>query len=203
MKTAVIDQPKTAVTRQRIPKVLIYEMRHGKPIYYRDYRKVAVHEKSLEEIMGSSIFQAQLIALIVIFLGKTLDLRQYVITTNELGFFYSKKSWRALDIAVFRRADIKAELHSATYVKIPPQIVIEVDTKAEVKEQGDLFGYLTEKTEDLLAAGVEKVIWILTETRKVVVAESNAPWLLAKWSDSVLVLDDLTMRIDQFLENVD
>ena len=203
MKTAVIDQPHTAATRQRIPKELIYEMRHGKAVYYRDYRKVAAHEKSLEEIMGSSALQAELIALIVGFLVSKLDLRQYVVMTNELGFFYSKKSWRALDIAIFRRSDIKAELHSTTYVKTPPKIVIEVDTKAEVKEHGDLFGYLTEKTEDLLAAGVEKVIWILTETRKVVVAEPNTPWLLAKWSDSVLILDDLTIRIDQFMESVD
>lgn len=203
MKTAVMNQPHATATRQRILKELIYEMRQGKPIYYRDYRKVAAHEKSVEEIMGSSLFQAQLIALIIMFLGKTLDLRQYVITTNELGFFYSEKSWRALDIAIFRRSDITAELYSTTYVKTAPKIVIEVDTKAEVKEHGDLFGYVTEKTEDLLAAGVEKVIWILTETRKVVVAEPNTPWLLAKWSDVVSVLDDLTIRVDQFMESVD
>lgn len=108
---------KTAeTTRQKIPKELIYEMRRGKPIYYRDYQKMTV---------------------------------------------------------------------------------------AEVKEHGDLFGYLTEKTEDLLAAGVERVIWMLTETRKVVVAEPNTPWLLAKWSDSIPVIDDVTMRINQFMEQLD
>lgn len=200
MKTT---EQRTTAALQQIPKELIYEMRRGKPIYYRDYQKIVVQENSLEEIMGSSLLQAQLIALIVVFLGGKLNLRQYVITTNEVGFLYSKKSWRALDIAIFRRADIKAERHSTAYVKTAPKIVIEVDTKAEVKEHGDLFGYLTEKTEDLLTAGVERVIWILTETRKVVVAEPNTPWLLAKWSDSIPVVDDVTMQINQFMEQLD
>ena len=200
MKTT---EQRTTAALQQIPKELIYEMRRGKPIYYRDYQKMTVQEKSMEEIMGSSALQSGLIALIIGFLAGKLDLRQYVVMTNELGFFYSKKSWRALDIAIFRRADIKAELHSTTYVKTAPKIVIEVDTKAEVKEHGDLFGYLTEKTEDLLTAGVERVIWILTETRKVVVAEPNTPWLLAKWSDSIPVVDDVTMQINQFMEQLD
>ena len=94
MKTAVIDHPHTEATRQRIPKELIYEMRHGKAIYYRDYRQVAAHERSMEEIMGSSALQAELIALIVGLLVSKLDLRQYVVMTNELGFFYSKKTSR-------------------------------------------------------------------------------------------------------------
>ncbi|WP_283400673.1 hypothetical protein [Desulfurobacterium pacificum] len=40
-----------------IPKELIYEMRYGKPIYYRDCDKVLSGEKTLEEVMGSSKLQ--------------------------------------------------------------------------------------------------------------------------------------------------
>ncbi len=43
--------------RKRIPKELIYEMRHGSPIYYRDYDLVLSGERSLEEVMGSSGLQ--------------------------------------------------------------------------------------------------------------------------------------------------
>ncbi|GAK61166.1 hypothetical protein U27_01065 [Candidatus Vecturithrix granuli] len=70
METMISKQPrsKTKTKRKTIPRELIYEMRHGTPIYYRDYQKVVANEKSLEEVMGSSALQGQLIAWIVWFL---------------------------------------------------------------------------------------------------------------------------------------
>jgi Uma2 family endonuclease len=197
----VLERPKTRLKAKRkpIPKELIYEMAHSKPIYYRDYKKVLTNEKCAEEVMGSSFLQGQLVATIVGFLLSKLDIRKYVVTTNELGFIYAAKSWRVLDVAIFDRKKVKPELGSTKYVKTAPKIVIEVDTKADVKHYGDILGYLTEKTDDLLNAGVEKVIWILTETHKVFVAEQGKPWILAKWTDSIPVVDDVTMQVEQML----
>ena len=50
--------------KKGIPKELIYEMRFGSPVYYRDYDKVLSGEKELEEVMGSSGLQAYLLILI-------------------------------------------------------------------------------------------------------------------------------------------
>jgi len=47
MVTAVKSEKRKK--RKSIPKVLIYEMRKGSPIYYRDYDKVLSGEKQLEE----------------------------------------------------------------------------------------------------------------------------------------------------------
>ena len=153
--------------------------------------------------MGSSLWQGELVALIVGMLMSKLDIRKYVITTNETGFIYAPKSWRVLDIAIFERKKVKHELRSTKYAKTAPKVVIEVDTKADVKDYGDILGYLTEKTDDLLNAGVEKVIWILTDTHKVVVAEQGNPWILAKWTDPVHVVEDLTIQIDQLVKQLD
>ena len=122
--------------------------------------------------------------------------------SNESGFIYAPKNWRLLDIAIFEKKNMKQELLSTKYVKTPPKIVIEVDTKADLKPYGDILGYLTEKTDDLLKAGVEKVIWILTDTQKVMVAEQGKTWLLAKWSDVIPVVDDVTMQLEEFVKEM-
>jgi len=200
----VLEQPqgKTKAKRKAIPKALIYEMRHGKPIYYRDYKKVLTNEKCLEEVMGSSSLQGQLVAWIVWFLLSKLNVRKYAVMSNETGFIYAPRSWRLLDIAIFDKKTLKPELLSTKYVKTAPKVVIEVDTKADLKNYGDILGYLTEKTEDLLKVGLEKVIWILTDTRKVVVAEQGKTWLLAKWNDVIPVVDDVTIQVEELVNSM-
>ena len=187
MGSVVVDKPKgkRPTKRKRIPKELIYEMAHGEPIYYRDYKKVLSGKKCAEEIMGSSFLQGQLVALIVNILMTKLDLRKYVVVTNELGFIYAPKTWRILDIAIFEKKKVKHEALSTKYVKTAPKIVIEVDTKADVKDFGDMFSYLSEKTDDLLDSGVEKVLWILTESQKILIAEQGKQWIIAKWNDTI------------------
>lgn len=193
---------KTKTRRKTIPKELIYEMRHGKPIYYQDYKKVLTNEKCLEEVMGCSFLQGALVALLAGLLIGKLNLRKYIITTNETGFIYGPKSWRLLNVAIFDKKVMKKELLSTKYVKTAPKIVIEVDTKADLKNYGDILNYLTEKTDDLLKAGVEKVIWILTDSRKVVVAEQGQTWLLATWTDVIPVVDDVSIQVEELVNSM-
>ena len=204
METTTLEQPqvKRNAKRKAIPKELIYEMARGRPLYYRDYKKVLTGEKCVEEIMGSSALQGEFIALLVGMLMSKLDLRKYVVMTNEIGFIYAPKSWRILDIAIFDRKKVQHERGTTKYVKTAPKVVIEVDTKADVKNYGDILGYLTEKTDDLLNAGVETVIWILTETHKVCVAEQGKPWILAKWTDAIPVVEGVTMQVDQLIKQM-
>lgn len=190
---------KLRMTPKHIPQELIYEMVDGKPIYYHSYKKVLTQEKTKEEVMGSSFLQAELVALLVSLLGRALNLRKYVLTTNELGFLYKAKNWRVLDIAIFEKQTVKRELLSTKYVKAVPKIVIEVDTKADLKSSHDMFAYVTKKTDDLLNAGVEKVIWILTANQKVMIAERGQTWLIARWNDTIPVIDDITINLDEIV----
>jgi hypothetical protein len=81
-------------------------------------------------------------------------------------------------------------------------IVIEVDTKADVKDFGDMFSYLSEKTDDLLDSGVEKVLWILTESQKILIAEQGKQWLIAKWDDTISVLEDITINLEELVNTL-
>ncbi|MDQ7055955.1 MAG: hypothetical protein Q9M89_05580 [Persephonella sp.] len=98
--------------RRSIPKELIYEVRYGSPIYYREYDKVLSGEKTLEEVMGSSKLQWVIIYLIFKYLVENLDRRKYLIATNKAGFQWAPRSWRNLDIAIFDREKLlKGEIN--------------------------------------------------------------------------------------------
>lgn len=201
-KTIIKPTPtsqKRHLKRKTIPKELIYEMVDGNPIYYRDYKKVLAQKKSLEEVMGSSSLQAQLVALIVGILISALNLRRYAVMTNELGFIYAPKNWRVLDIAIFAKQQIKSELLSTKYIQTAPKVVIEIDTKADLKKN-DMFAYVTKKTDDLLDSGVKKVIWILTGNKKALLAEPGQQWRIADWRDDIPVIEDIVINVAELVK---
>ncbi len=187
-------------TSRRVPKELIYEMRNGKLIYYRDYDKVLSGEKTLEEVMGSSKIQWLIISLILKVLMKKLSVDKYEIATNEVGFKFAPRSWRNLDIAIFRKGELLEEGIDNRYVKTPPEVVIEVDTKADLRKYGDFMHYMTEKTQDLLNAGVKKVIWITTYDRKIMVAEKGERWFITDWDDTIEVIEGIELNIEKLLK---
>jgi hypothetical protein len=79
---AVTVQQEKKKGRKGIPRELIYEMRYGKPIYYRDYDRVLSGEKTLEEVVGSSL-QSWIIDTLIWFLHRYLDYKKYKILANN------------------------------------------------------------------------------------------------------------------------
>ena len=185
---------------KRIPKELIYEMRHGKPIYYRDYDKVLSGEKTLEEVIGSSKLQAILLTLILRFLFIHLDVSKYVILTNETGFKWAPRTWRNLDIAIFDKKQLLEEGIDNRYAKTPPEVDIEIDTKADLRKYGDFMNYAREKIQDLLDAGVKKVIWYTTFDKKVMIAEKEKPWIITDWDYDVEIMEGITLNLERMFK---
>lgn len=182
---------------QIIPESLVYEMVRGQPIYYRGYRDYLNGDKELEQVMGSSKFQSFLVAELV-FVLKSFFGKSYFVFSNELGIQFSKKSWRAADIAVLKR-DSSVEI-DGKYLSVPPQYVIEIDTKADLNEISNPFGYYQEKTQELLEFGVQKIVWIFTDTQKVMVAtQGNKKWEITDWDQDVELADQLIINIRQLL----
>ncbi|WP_457623714.1 hypothetical protein [Persephonella sp.] len=99
--TKVLEDKETK-KRKRVPKELIYEMRYGSPIYYRDYDKVLSGEKTLEEVIGSSKIQAWIISTILEFLLKVLNGKKYKVFTNEAGFQWAPRTWRNVRYSYFQ-----------------------------------------------------------------------------------------------------
>ncbi len=184
--------------KRRLLKLLTYEKVKGRPIYYRNYKKVLKGEMSPEAVMGSGDMQAYIIAILVAYLFSRLDRDRYIIMTNKLGFYTSEENFRLLDIAIFEKGKFK---FTGGYTKNPPKVVIEVDTKADLKDYLSLEDYAFEKTQDLMNAGVEKVIWIFTNTKKVMIAEKGEKWIVQDWSEDFEVFEGIRLNIHEFIES--
>jgi Putative restriction endonuclease len=175
----------------KVPDYLIYEVSKGKPIYYKGYKDVLNKTKTFEEIKMDSTLQAWLKFRISLILGNFLLTNGYEATAGEQGFTLSKTDKRGADFAIFKADNIVIDEH---YSKIPPFVTIEIDVSADL-ENISILDYVTEKVADYHAFGVQKVIWIFTKNKKVMVAEAGQPWLTLDWSVDVEVVDGLVINL--------
>lgn len=182
----------------KIPKELVYERIKGRPVYYKGYEEVLKGEKSLEEVVGSSDLQSWIIMSIIEFLLINLDKTKYKILSNELGFKAKDKSVYGLDIGIFEREKIK-EL-KGKYIETPPEVVIEVDIKADLKGFEDNTDYIYQKINGLLSSGIGKVIWIFTKSKKVWIATKDKKWEISGWNEDIEILDNVNINIEKLLK---
>lgn len=200
--TIAITHPTKKRKKSGIPSYLIYETLNGRPLYRRGYREVLAGQKKPAEIMGSSSLQAMLVSLIHGFLFTHIDRKRYLLATNESGIHLEKGNNLSNDIAIFDKA--AGLTLTDKYFTVPPKIAIEVDVRIEPEEfDGKESGYVYEKTERLLAFGVERVIWITTHPKKIFTATQSAPWLIQNWDATVPVLDDITLNLAALLTEED
>ena len=78
-------------------------------------------------------------------------------------------------------------------------MVIEVDVKIDVEDMNAL-DYWTEKTETLFNFGVEKVVWIFSEDRKIILAEPNKDWIEGNWTYDFELMPNHIINIQKMIE---
>ena len=195
MKAVVEDKERT----QTIPRSLIYEEMDGEPIYYRGYREVLDNKKTLDDIMGSSSLQVVIIDVLLRYLYAQLDEKQYEFFTNETGLHLSKGNNLASDIAIYEAATLQGFKYDDHYFKIPPVIAVEIDTKADLSVM-KWETYLKKKTEKLHDFGVKKIIWILSTTQQIIIAEPEQDWLIRDWHKSFDIVPNHTINLGEMLK---
>ena len=196
---AVSEITAEAVSDAHIPDALIYEMVNGKPIYYKGWQDVLKGEKTIEQIMASSLIQAYLVSEINAATHVALR-KQYILGTNEAGLKFQKGDWRAADICLWTKASLKNTALHDHYSEIIPEIVIEVDTKADLETNP---AYYFDKTKHLHKNGVRRVLWILTSTQQVMVAEQGEKWFIQEWVESFEVADGFMLNIKEIIDEFD
>ncbi|MBK7869891.1 MAG: Uma2 family endonuclease [Saprospiraceae bacterium] len=182
-----------------IPSYLIKETLDGVPLYYKGYKDVINQTKTLEDIMGSSSLQAEIISCLLQFLFKNLNLTKYRVYTNEIGSHINHKNNLSHDIAIFDKTVLTTDKINVHYTDVPAKMVIEVDIDIEPAHELD-WDYLTKKTATILEFGTEKVIWILTKSQKVMIAQPSQDWLLVDWNKDIELLDGHSFNIGRYLE---
>lgn len=184
---------------KRIPKIpdnLIWEVLDGKPLYRRGYMDVMRKLKTRDEIMGTSSYQSLITTYLTLLLGRFLDLKKYDIMIGEPGVHLKYKDNISNDIAIFNR--LSANQITKKYLDFAPKIVIEIDIDIDPTSMPDL-EYLEKKTKKMLDFGVEKVIWILTNNREIIIATPNTDWITVSWNTTVEIIDGINFNIYDYL----
>ena len=190
--------PEQRRQRAQLLEALTYEMWDGKPVYYAGYRDVVSGDKTIDQVISSSILQSRIVTRLCAYLLGRLDLTVYDVLGSELGVQFKKSDWRACDIAVFELA-VLANEDLEKYAWVSPKIVIEVDTKADMARFGSDVTYYHKKTQQLLDFGAERVIWIFTKSRKIWVCEPGKNWITTDWNPSIEVMPGCSFVLDQLV----
>jgi Uma2 family endonuclease len=192
----------TYSSQRKIPKVpsyLVKEILDDMPVFYKGYKAVLRKEKSIEDIMGASGLQIFIVRYLFRLLDRNLDDNLFYVFTGECGLHLSKGTNLSGDVLVFDKQTLTPDLIDTHYLNIPPLIDIEIDVEIDNTTFSD-FDYIQRKTDNLLKFGTQKVIWILTKTKKIIVAEPNKDWLMIDWQKDVEITNGITFNVPQYLK---
>ncbi|MVM32628.1 Uma2 family endonuclease [Spirosoma sp. HMF4905] len=191
--------PEQRRQRQLLLGQLVYEMEDEKPVYYAGYRDVLSGLKEPEEIMGSSGLQSFLVEIVQRFLFTHPFNTRLRIMASEVGVQIRKKEWRSCDIAIYEKERLKNYVFTNKYMDIPPDYVIEVDTKADLTKYQYQHDYFIKKTRELHEFGVKKVIWIFTENIPVIWESESADAIIIRdgWNHDVTITEGLTFNLGE------
>lgn len=184
---------------RKVPEYLIKEILDGIPIYYKGYKAVLRKEKTLEDIMGASGLQIFILKYFTYLLVRQLDEDTYFFFTGEGGMHIDMGNNLAGDVMIYEKTKLPASKIDVHYLDLPPKIDIEIDVNIDTTDFTEQT-YIYRKTDRLLSWGVEKVIWVLSASKKVIVAEQGKDWLLIDWSKDIEIIDGIKCNVSQYLE---
>lgn len=182
-----------------IPEILVYEELNGRKLYRKDYKQFLNHTKTIEEIRRCSSLQAAIVSVLLSYLYRNVEDEGYEIMTNEAGLHVSLGNNLSSDIILYRTEDFLQYRLDDHYFNVAPKMVIEVDIKIEVEDMSSV-DYWTEKTETLFSFGVEKVVWIFSEDKKIILAEPNKEWITEDWSNDFELMPNHIVNIQKMIE---
>lgn len=185
---------------KKVPAYLIKEVIDGIPVYYKGYRDVLANKKNPEEIMADGLLQFILKSWIARLFFTGLDSSKYWIGVGEVGSHLSHKNNMAHDLAVFEKSILPAKKISNKYADVPAKLIVEIDTEIEYGDDLPVETYVHLKTQKTLDFGTEKVIWIFTASRKVMVAERGQDWIIRDWDKTVELLDGVSFNVPAYLQ---
>lgn len=192
----IIARPRKA---KAIPESLVYEIIDGQKLYYKGYKEVLSKKKNIEDIMGNSTLQGYIIFYLLKICYRFLDEDKYIFLTNESGIHIEKSNNLSSDISIFDRSILTPNQVNENYAEVAPRVVIEVDIKIHLSMEDD-FAYINAKTKKLLEFGVEKVIWILSKPKSIVIATKDEDWIIRDWNKNVELIDGQLFNIGEYFK---
>ncbi len=191
MVAQISDIPKSRT--RKIPAKFIREEVNGKPYYYKGYKNVMNGTKQIEEIMGSSSLQSFLVGFIYGILFSKINRKKYSLTTNETGLHLGTNNNLATDIGIFLKEKV---VLTDKYFEIAPEVAIEVDVKIDAND----IEYVFSKSEEMMNFGTQKILWVLTKHKKIMVFSKGETTQILDWNDDVNIIEGIVLNIQALLE---
>lgn len=188
--------------KRKIPASLVKETIDGVPFYYAGYQAVLNKTQTLESIMADSGLQGFIKSFLMTLLAQQLDLKRYRIFMGEIGSHLDHRSNLALDLAVFDKNLLSAKKINLQYIDVAPKIVVEVDVNVQLEDpSASVFeDFVLNKVRKLHAFGTEKIIWVFSKSRTVIVARPDNKWDVLDWNTDIELLENITFNIARHLE---
>lgn len=195
----IVQLPPRRKKIEKIPLYLVRETLNEKVLPYIGYKEVLAKEKKSSEIMGCSSLQSIIVGVLFGYFYSKINRKKYYLGTNELGLHVEKGTNLANDMAIFERN--KVELTN-NYFNIAPKIVIEVDIKVDLDpdDHPREMAYILEKANKMLDFGVEKIIWVMTLEKNIIVFSKSETTTIVNFDTDIYVLDDCTLNLAKLLE---
>jgi hypothetical protein len=133
---------------------------------------------------------------------RQLDPKIYDVYMGEVGAHLDFRSNMGLDVAVFELNQLPGEKFDNKFLTVLPKFVIEVDMKVSLDDTGieNFAQFLSFKTQKLFDSGVERLIWVLNSSKKVVIAMPNEDWLIVDWNKEIELFKGVKINIGQILK---
>lgn len=182
---------KPPLKARKIPSKLIKELINGVPYYYKGYKSVLYGHRKFEEIMGSSSLQSVIVGVLNFFINLNINRKLYWVATNEAGLNLTFKNNFATDLGIFEKKEL---LLDNKYFSIAPKIVIEVDVNVETDKELD---YIFSKSEELLKFGSEKVCWVISKNRKIILFNKGENTQVFNWDQDVFLMEGIVLNMEK------
>ena len=119
-----------------------------------------------------------------------------------MGSHLDHRSNLGLDVAVYDRNVLTPDKITSKYIDVTPKLVVEIDVKVELAERtADVFEeFLLRKVRKLHAFGCEKIVWIFTKSKTVIVARPDNTWDVVDWDNDIELLEGISFNIAKYLE---
>ncbi len=189
------------VQTEAVPDYLLKEEIEGIKFYYKGYKDVLNKLKTKEEIMGCSSIQSFIIEYLLDVLFDKRVKEKYRRFTNESGNHLAHRSNMQFDIAIYEKAILTGDKITRKYVQgIPPTMVVEIDLDVELEGTGMKSSkeFLKFRTKNLLKYGVQRVLWILTKPKKVLIAQGDS-YEFMDWDNDIELLQGVYFNIAKYL----
>ena len=196
--TTITDKPK----KQEIPAYLIKETIDGIPFYYKGFREVLNKTKTKVDIMADSGLQLFIKSWLMSFIQKNIDSSKYHVFVGEAGAHIDHRNNLSLDLTIFEKKVLTPDKITSKYIDVHPKIVIEIDVRVELEEPtAHIFDeFVLRKVKKLHQFGTEKIIWIFSKSKTIIVATPDRKWDVVDWDNEIEILDGIQFNVAKYLK---